>query len=492
MITVINKLRYKELSEFLAEHMGLNFPPEKRGDLERGIRAAAKEFGYEDTELFIQKLIEAPLTKNQIEMLAEYLTVGETYFFREKKLFDILETHILPELIHKRYNNGRYLRIWSAGCSSGEEPYSVAMLLHQLIPDIKNWDISILATDINQRALKKTSNAIYKEWSFRDTPEWIKNRYFTKRKDDRYELLKYIKKMVTVSYHNLAQDVYPSRLNNATAVDIIFCRNVLMYFVLGHSKRVIQNLHRSLIEGGWLIVSPCEASHVLFDRFKTMNYPGVILYQKVMEMNQKDENVSDSLHCDMHLFQPLSANVSGQEVVQDVELEKSSVAKPVDETGQNGEEEIRVKNPDIATMALLARVHANLGRLTEAYEWCEKAITADKLNHTLYYLKASILQEQGLMEQAIAALKQALYLKQNFVIVHYMLGNLLQRSGKCEESKKYFNNALMLLDTMNEEEIVPESEGIVAGQLKKIIQSLTSLSGLLSLLGLSSLLSLLS
>src|SRR3989338_7192396 len=185
------------LSDFLASQVGLHFPKERWRDLERGIAAAAGEAGYAEVEAYLQWLLSAPLTRTQIEGLASHLTVGETYFFREKRSLDILEQQILPELLRARAQTERHLRIWSAGCCSGEEPYSIAMLLDRLIPDFEKCNVTILATDINPRFLRKAAQGLYGEWSFRDTPAWIRERYFSRRQDGRYEIQPRIRRMVS-------------------------------------------------------------------------------------------------------------------------------------------------------------------------------------------------------------------------------------------------------------------------------------------------------
>ncbi|HUF80183.1 MAG TPA: CheR family methyltransferase, partial [Burkholderiales bacterium] len=174
------------VSEFVAQRIGLHFPPERWRDIERAIEAAAREFGLPDAESCARALLCAPLTHAQVEVLASHLTVGETYFFRDKNSFAALEEHILPELLRARRGSEQRLRIWCAGCCTGEEPYSVAMVLDRLIPDPEAWNLTILATDINPRFLRKAAEGIYGEWSFRGTPEWVRERYFTRRRDGRY------------------------------------------------------------------------------------------------------------------------------------------------------------------------------------------------------------------------------------------------------------------------------------------------------------------
>ena len=145
------------LSDCVAGQMGLHFPPERYRDLERGIGSAAREFGFADPDAFALWLVSSPLTRDRLEVLASHLTVGETYFFRDKKILELLEEQILPELIRSRRATEQRLRIWSSGCATGEEPYSIGILLHKLIPDWERWNITFLATDINPRFLHKAS-----------------------------------------------------------------------------------------------------------------------------------------------------------------------------------------------------------------------------------------------------------------------------------------------------------------------------------------------
>ena len=488
---LISDSQLSKLSEFVATQMGLHFPKERWQDLERGIASVAREFGFNDAESCIQWLISSPLTRNQIEVLASHLTVGETYFFREKKIFEILEEHIFSELIHSRAGTEKRLRIWSAGCATGEEPYSIAILLSKMIPDIRDWNITILATDVNPHFLKKASIGAYNEWSFRDTPSWVKERYFKKTKENRFEILPHIKKMVTFSYHNLAEDAYPSLTNNTNAMDVIFCRNVLMYFGQDSQKKVIQNLYRCLVDGGYLIVSPSETSHVLFSQFAVVNFHDAIFYKKqgagiqaqwpgirgyeeiinqqlpaVPELETPEPEIEYKAEKPISEIFPSAAEP--KQPIQDIYAE----AKALYEQGRYEEAEEKIGGEggfDAKAMELLSRVYANQGKLSEAVELCEKAIATDKLNPGSHYLLATILQEQGRVEEATASLKRALYLDQNFVLAHFALGNLTKQQGKFKESVKHFENALFLLKKYRQEDVLIESEGMTAGRLSEII-----------------------
>ena len=435
------------LSDFLESHMGLHFPKARWRDLERGIAAASREAGFAAAEAYIQWLLAAPLTRIQIEGLASHLTVGETYFFREQRSLDILEQQILPELLRARAQTEKHIRIWSAGCCTGEEPYSIAMLLDRLIPDLEKWNLTILATDINPRFLRKAAQGIYGAWSFRDTPGWLKERYFTRRQDGRFDIQPRIRRMVSLSYLNLAEDAYPSLVNGTNAMDVILCRNVLMYFAQERAKMVVDKLHRSLVDGGWLITSPAETSNVQFSAFTAVEFPGAFLYRKMAPAEREPAAfVAPRL-----AFAPEVLHEAGGE---------QAVKVATADLREHGERD---------THRSKARACADEGRLAEASAWCDKAIAADKLNPAHYYLLATIEQEQGQSEAAERSLGRALYLEPDFVLAHFALGNLCLSAGRQREARRHFGNALTLLRARPADAPVTEADGLSAGRLVEII-----------------------
>lgn len=497
----VSETSIAELSKFVSRQMGLYFPKERWQDLERGIQSAAREFGFENNESCIQWLLDSSLTKTQIEVLASHLTIGETYFFREKKSFEILEEHILSRVVPSRREKERSLRLWSAGCCTGEEPYSLAITLKRVIPDIQRWNITLLATDINPHFLRKAKQGVYHNWSFREVPPWVKTSYFTKTQEGYFEIFPSIQTLVTFSYLNLAEDVYPSLLNNTNAMDIIFCRNVLMYFTPECAKRTIHNLYNSLVEGGWLIVSPSETSHVLFSQFEAVTFSGVTFYRKRMDPHKTEQ---------IKYFYPRIDFEEEKSLIPVVFDDFPALQLPLDplnelkETALNHTEELPANEPhatgydeaaslceqglytealekimvlmldqsnDTRLIILLAKIYANRGELAEAEDWCEKAIADKKTNPVAWFLLGTILQERGRAGEAVASLKRALYLDQNFIPAHVALGNLTLRLGKTAEAGRHFRNTVELLRKHRSEEIVPETGGVTAGRLIQIIET---------------------
>ena len=206
-------------ARFIARTMGLHFAVERLDELETKMAAVARSAGYVEVEQYLLWLMSAPLSREQLDTLALALTIGETYFLRDPRSYQILEEELFPELVANRRKADRSLRIWSAGCSSGEEAYSIAILLSRFIPDLANWNISILATDINPRALERGRAGVYGKWSFRNAPTWLME-YFTRCRDGRFEIIPRIRAMVHFDHLNLADD--SPACAGPDAVDIIF------------------------------------------------------------------------------------------------------------------------------------------------------------------------------------------------------------------------------------------------------------------------------
>ncbi len=475
------------LSEYLTAKTGLHFSNRNRNELRQKMTAAMADFGFENVGEFIAWLLCSSPTQKQIEILASHLTVGETYFFREKKGFEILEHSILPGLIDTRRRTGKRLRFWSAGCSTGEEPYSIAILLDKLIPDLKDWNITILATDINTAALRKADEGIYSDWSFRDTPPFFKDKYFERVNGNRYLLRPDIRKTVHFSYLNLSEDVYPALQTNTNAMDVIFCRNVLMYFAPEHVKRAAERFYRSLVDNGWLIVSPVETSQIHYAQYATVRLQEATFYKKDTSKIKPERLIAKYIEKEI-IPSPLkkvklrkSEKPSHAAPYDAPGKPKQSVLTPLEEASilyrkgfyREAEERLSalISNGSSSQEMLVffTKILANQGKLEDAFHWCEKAVSADKCNPLLHYLLAVILDEQKKGEEATASLKKALYLDHDFVLAHFALANLSLRRGKIAEARKHFGNTSEILSKCKPDEILPESEGITAGRLSEMI-----------------------
>jgi chemotaxis protein methyltransferase CheR len=500
MTKEISGAQLLQLGDVVARHLGLHFPKERWLDLQRGVCAAAQECGCQhDLDRYIHKLLSPALNQRHLEMLAGRLTVGETYFFREKRSLEVFERDIVPELIRTRAD--RAIRIWSAGCATGEEPYSVAIVLSRLMAGLKKWNIEILATDLNSESLLKASEGIYGEWSFRGIPPWARSAYFEEVEQDHWAITPAIKKRVTFAQLNLMDDAYPPVSNSTNGIDVIFCRNVLMYLTPEGIRKVVRQLHRSLATDGWLIVSPTETSQELFCEFTTVSFGNVTFYRKpatrlsttdalsVYAEGRSSLRLSEWVVETPEPVQTSSFQTKTSPEDSHNEARPQNTAPPAAfyeqalalyEQGRYEEVErvipalLSTDGNHASAMLLLARAYANQGKLPAALAWCEKAIAADKMAARAYYLRATILQEQGCLPEALLAFRQAVYAEPQFILGHFALGNLASQQGRHKESEKHFENVLLLLARCEPEEIVLESEGLSVGRLREAIGLRTS------------------
>ena len=493
----ISEMEYRRFRDLILARTGMLFGPRRRDALARGMLDAAGRAGCEGLEEYYRFLQEARTDSELWDDLIGAITVGETYFFRNPAHFDALRQRILPDLI-ARHRDDRRLRIWSAGCATGEEPYSLAILLRQLLPDIARWNIFILATDINRQALQQAGEGGYREWSFRKADPAIRERYFTRR-DDFFELSSQTREMVTFAYLNLAEDGYPSLTTNTNAMDLILCRNVAIYLPVALIREIGARFHRCLVWGGWLIMGAAEANAAIFGQYAVRNFPSAIIYQKTRKHGDTEtrrrREVTPSPRSAFTPSPRPAFTPSPRPPVAPSPRPPFTMPPPLPVTpsppqadfyqeglallGQGRYDEATTRflahlerDPGSAPARYqMARVHANRGQLEEARSWCQRAVGQDPLLTEAYYTLGLIHQEEGESAQAIVQLKKALYLDPNFVLAHFSLANLYQEMGREGEAARHRTQAIRLAAKMPPDAVVPGSDGLTAGRLLTMVQA---------------------
>ena len=444
----------------IADRLGLDFQESRQADLERGLRQALGHSPDFSPEKYLAWLGTLPDESPEWRQLASSLTVGETYFFRDRLCFDALEQQILPDLITDRRSAGILrLRLWSAGCATGPEPYSLAILLDQLLPDRTAWSVTILATDINPVALDLAQRGLYNEWALRETPQRIIDRYFHHRGKDTFELIPAIQRMVTFAPLNLAKDSFPALMTNTNAMDLLLSRNVLMYFTGDVQRAVVARLRESLATGGWLIVAPAEASTELFRPLVPVNLPGAIFYRK-----------------SQNAFMASLPSLHPETVVPELQGPMCSTDEPVDSCVDQSRATVSIEEkiphrPDRVINLQSVRVLADQGHLEQARCLCETVLAQERMNPEVSLLHAAICQEQGDIHAAIEAISRAIYLDPDSAAAHFMLGCLLLRQGDRQRGRRSLEAVEALLSSASPDETVPGSDGLTAGRLLETAQT---------------------
>jgi len=488
-----------DLSRFITAHTGLSFPRPKWKTLSKSIAAAARETGFIEPAEYAQKILHAPSPADLIEPLVGHLTVGETYFLRDKHMFQALQDHVIRGLIDHPRRPEKSLRFWSAGCATGEEAYSIAILLDRMGSRLNQWGVHIFGTDMNRKFLKIAEQGIYSQWSMRETPESIIRTYFIPHPVNRFELIPRIREQVSFTRLNFADPDYRKPLGYPKPMDVIFCRNVLMYHDPMSRAHVINCLIDLLEENGWLITGPAESgfvtsavltpvrfSNATFFRKgparKEEKYP--LTYKKRQNREQVAANFRDARRSrdripnnrritDTQPTEAPSVQHTYEDAVSDYDRGRyQEAADKLNRLLANGRSRNGAFLMQTESMILLTRCYANLGELKHADYWCRTAIASEKLNPDLYFLLSTIYQAGNDPEGAIRALKQALYLDPDFVMGHFQMGFLFKQKGRLEESRKRFSNALKLLKAKDPGEILPHSEGMTAGRMLETVKSL--------------------
>lgn len=446
----IDDADYHRFRGLISARTGLDFPENKRVDLEAGLRRALAQSSYQDLTSYYVSLTDEVRGSLEFERLVAHLTVAETYFFRNSAQLVALREEILPRLIGANQASRR-LRIWSAGCASGEEPYSVAMVLREILPDIDNWTILILGTDIDRKLLSAAERARYGPWSFRGCPPEITARYFT-HQGEAFHLRPEIRKMVTFARHNLVEDPYPPPAGGPGGMDLILCRNVTIYFDSSTTQRVVDRFYDSLFEGGWLIVGHAEPSLEIYRRFRVKNFPDTIAYQKAPP--EQPTSAPDLRPA------PLELSLTPPDFTNHAPLVDRAVqpAAPADKTPV-----AHSRQADDAYRQ--AREHTDRGRLDDARRLLEEALAADLLQPRAHYLMGLIYQEQGMWEPSLEALRRAIFLDRAFVLAHVALASVALRTGKVVQARRSLETAHKLLRKKPRDELVPDADGLTVGRL---------------------------
>ena len=215
----------------------------------------------------------------ELRLLLNEITIGETYMFRSPPQLEALRNVILPQILKVKSAMGfKRLHIWSAGCSTGEEPYTLAMfLLEESEKMLAGWTFDILATDLNDRSLAAAKAGIYGEYALRSTTELLRRKYFSRYDDKQLQVTEQLKSLIRFDRVNLNDD---SKMTFLKGMDLIFCCNVLIYFDLGSKRKVMQHFHSNLLPGGYLFLGHAESLYQVDDRFHLVHFPGTIGYWK--------------------------------------------------------------------------------------------------------------------------------------------------------------------------------------------------------------------
>ena len=431
-------------------------------------------------------------------VLAE-LTVGETYFFRESGQLDVLRTEILPSLLDRRGVHTP-LRVWSAGCASGEEPYSLAILLRELA-----WPHAtrILGTDISRPRLAGAQRGRYTRWSLRGVADARVERWF-ERRGAHFQLHPAIRGAVQFSPLNLIADEYPTAASGTMDQDVVLCRNVLIYFDMASVALIASRLLASLAPDGWLLLGASDPPLSGLVPCEVVMTPGGIVYRRAdrTPASERTSTIAFPLVSPPEpawlspisplLLEPAALDERAPTMAAPIDAPPRAAAAPVrsidssplgDAVGPElvayraadyaraeslARESLSLNEGRLASWVVLVRSLANQGRLREAEDECARALDLHRLAPELHYLHATLLRAADQHREAANAARRALYLDAGFVMAHLQLGDLLAHLGETERAARAFERAARELATASDDEPVPAADGVPTSRLRQI------------------------
>ncbi len=504
------------LAKMVREIYGLKFLRDRWNDLRSAVAKVTSEIGnLKSSAQCLDYLLSPNVGEKELELFINQLTIGETYFFRDPDTLKAVELEVLRNLNGKGSGSGGAVRIWSMACATGEEPYTLAMMCTR-----SHILSEILGTDIDSEALSKAREGSYRKWAFRVESNNFQDVYFKSSSSSSFHLDHIIRSKVNFSRLNLIGDALPVFL---MGMDVIFCRNVLIYFSEVAVKLVLDKIWSSLNYGGWLAVTPSESALITaYGKFEPVNLGAVLLFRKsksyspkkldealnftyAAEFNEKSDfeysdsdvypdpvdnldfiadnysvcETDSSLLCDVYD----SYSESPDEISENTN--NSSASNPVEDACA-----LRAKGDNVGALSLLkkslddnlardtkaevlsviAGIKADSGLLDEAVYWCEKSIAEDRVASEPHFLLGQIRMNQGDFESALSELRKAVYLDSSFVMAHFALGNIYLSKQDKGSALRHFRIALQELKKIDKDSQVPHSDGTAAGLCIEMIE----------------------
>jgi len=397
---MMKPLSMTKIAELIAEKTGIVFPDNKIKRLERAVYRRMTSLNVDDIAIYYIKLIS---DIEEFKHLIQLITVSETRFFRHSFQFDSLRLHLLHNRNFLTLNDHSFY-IWSACCSTGEEAYSISMLVQDIETEIGPTSVRIIATDIDNNSLAKAKAGIYSKKDFDNVPDRYK-RFFNKIEENTYEIKSEIRKRVYFSYFNIIED--SECLLPVSEFNVVFCRNVFIYFNKTAIQRALSKIASMLVPGGLLYPSPTELALI--------EHPLLHLRSSSDAFFIKEDNkkiVSEYRNTNNRWEKKQICNIRKQ-----IELLKK------------------------------AKSAADRGDYLLALRLCKQIINSQAPKAEAFFIYALVLAEMGNEKGALSALKKAIEIEPSFSIAYLWQGNLLLKQGKTKEALESYNKVLKYIDS---------------------------------------------
>ena len=506
--TCKNKIADHLLNEFAREikdRTGLTFEERNSYILGQGILARLNQTGIEDPHEYLSYIRSLSERHEEYELLVSEITINETSFFRHKSHFDALKYRIIPYIIKLNRNTKKRMRIWSAGCSSGEEPYSIAILVRESLHDFQLQDIDIFASDIDKRALTMAKEAVYIKRRLRYMNKSLIKRYFT-LVDGRYHLVDDVKKMVKFHHINLVEPHKSILSRTIQDFDIIYCKNVLIYFDVQTQNKVIEFLYKNLSHEGFLFLGHSETLQYMDVPLILDRYENTFFYRKTAQgkgkkilcnnsailsstRDRKDSGRNkDSLPRPKHASSVAATTdritYGGSEeralcLIKEERKYKARVKAAArafeeeryEDARQLLEDRISENHTDSDVLFLLGRIHLEMGENEKAIEDFLMALDLNPLMAEARFLLGVLYMNVGKVDESLTQLGKAVYADDTFAIAYFYRGRIFETHSDFQRAVKDYETAMNILHYRSPDEPVLFVKGVTNGLLMELCEN---------------------
>jgi chemotaxis protein methyltransferase CheR len=492
--------------ESIAKKIGIEIRDRDSSVLEQKISLRISALSLASAEQYYQFLhLPGIDSEREWQNLAELLTNNESYFFRDREQLNLLKERIFPQIIQrKRQQENLTLRVWSAGCSTGQEPYSLAIILREILPDIDSWNLSIFGTDIDLAALNQARAGIYSDWSFRNTEPRIQQLYFEPIAKN-YQIIPLIRQMVTFQKINLLTDQFPQLFSNLQEIDLIVCRNVFIYFGLSTIAKILDKFYYSLRPSGYLLVGHSELSSQNLSRFQIQSFSHSLIYQRRKSDSLAVNNTTISPAAN-HNQQLPSTSIKAVKFSEKLSMRISASAKQISLTNnplleslslqaasssstpqdinnlleqaenlwqgqqsnlaiKKAEQVLQLQPQNVAAYYLLGKIYLDLGQDDLAMAMGDRALAINPIDLNINYLLAEIALKAGESLAAKKIFKKILYLDSESIKARVELARIYQQEGDKTRAMKMRQQAINILRQLPNAKILPRFNNLTVAEL---------------------------
>ncbi len=435
---------FERFRKLISQASGIFFDRGKWEILRLGLSDRAQAAGADSLADYYDLLTTKPDREEELRRLLEHVSVQETQFFRNLPQFDALRKYIIPELIRRKAGAHRTIRMWSAGCSTGQEVYSLAMSMLDVMPDMSAWNISIIGTDLNQHALDVAKRGWYPEKHMTGLDRLHIESYM-KQVDGGYRVNDAVRDMVGFQRMNLVTDPLP--IIEIGTCDIIFCRNVIIYFTHETAKFVIEHFFDILNPGGYLFLGHSETLWKMSNKYSLVEIGDAFIYKKSLPRGINGRRfIPDRRMRQGPLPHGVISDRRKKPSRRDVSSSPGIQLVPIPDSKSSSSEAETTADVDLVfTPVEEAKTLLELGEYDKAVESLNKALESEGTNPEVYFLLGLASEKKDEFDDAADFFRKTIYCDDKYSIAYFHLASLLEKKGSLKAAIKEYRNAAKYL-----------------------------------------------